>query len=153
MKEPKPLSVRVAIQRIGDVEVPLPAYQTEDSAGMDLHAALAAPRVVAPGERVKIPTGLALAIPPGFEGQVRPRSGLAARLGLTVLNAPGTVDADFRGQVEVLLVNLGKEPVTLAPLDRIAQIVIAPVARASLELVATLPATARGAGGYGSTGI
>jgi dUTP pyrophosphatase len=119
---------------------------------MDVHAALAAPLVLAPLARAKVPTGLAFAVPQGFEGQVRPRSGLAARSGVTVLNAPGTVDSDYRGEVMVVLVNLSDAPVTIAPLERIAQLVIVPVARAELELVATLDPTARGSGGYGSTG-
>jgi dUTP pyrophosphatase len=119
---------------------------------MDLHAAISERITVAPLERVRVPTGLALAIPQNFEGQVRPRSGLAARTGLTVLNAPGTVDSDYRGEIVVLLVNLGSEPATIEPLERIAQIVIAPVARAELVEVETLDATSRGTGGYGSTG-
>jgi len=120
---------------------------------MDLHAAIEAPVTLAPGGRARIPTGLRLAIPDGFEGQVRPRSGLAARAGVTVLNAPGTIDADFRGEVEVLLVNFGAEPFTVKPLERIAQLVIAAVARAELVVVASLDGTARGEGGYGSTGV
>jgi dUTP pyrophosphatase len=142
----------MAVMRMGAVEVPLPRYQTEGASGMDLHAALTAPLVLAPLARAKVPTGLAFAIPQGYEGQVRPRSGLAARTGVTVLNAPGTVDADYRGEVMVVLVNLSDAPATIAPLERIAQLVFAPVARAELELVETLDPTARGAGGYGSTG-
>jgi dUTP pyrophosphatase len=142
----------LAVRRVGDVEVPLPKYQTRGSAGMDLHAATKAPVVIAPLGRAKIPTGLSIAIPDKFEGQVRPRSGLAARTGLTVLNAPGTIDSDFRGEVEVLLVNLSNTPVTVAPLERIAQLVLAPVARAELVEVRALSDTDRGAGGYGSTG-
>jgi dUTP pyrophosphatase len=119
---------------------------------MDLHAAIAAPVTLPPLGRIRIPTGLAFAIPSHFEAQVRPRSGLAARSGVTVLNAPGTIDSDYRGEVQVLLVNLSDAPVVVAPLERIAQIVIAPVARAELVVVAQLEGTARGAGGYGSTG-
>jgi dUTP pyrophosphatase len=119
---------------------------------MDLHAALAEPLTVPPLGRVRVPTGLVFAIPPSFEGQVRPRSGLASRTGLTILNAPGTIDSDYRGEVQVLLVNLSDAPVTIAPLERIAQLVIAPVARAELVVVTELEATARGAGGLGSTG-
>jgi dUTP pyrophosphatase len=119
---------------------------------MDLHAALAEPVVLAPLARLKVPTGIAISLPPQFEGQVRPRSGLAARKGLTVLNAPGTVDSDYRGEIQVLLVNLGSEPATLLPLERIAQLVIAPVARAELLLRVELDVTPRGDGGYGSTG-
>jgi dUTP pyrophosphatase len=147
-----PKGLQIAAARVGAVTVPLPAYQTAGAAGMDLHAALAAPVTIAPRARAKIPTGLSFAIPDGYEGQVRPRSGLAARHGITVLNAPGTVDADYRGEVQVVLVNLGDEPVTIAPLDRIAQLVLAPVVRAELVLVDALEATLRGSGGYGSTG-
>jgi dUTP pyrophosphatase len=143
----------VLVSRVGALEVPLPAYQSDGAAGMDLHAALATPMVLAPGARARVPTGLAMAIPHGFEGQVRPRSGLAAKTGLTVLNAPGTVDSDYRGEVQVLLVNHGAEPATIAPFDRVAQIVFAPVARAELVLANALPPTERGAGGYGSTGV
>ncbi len=143
--------LRIAVSRVGPVDVPLPRYQTDGAAGMDLHAALAQPLEVPPHGRVKVPTGLCFAIPASFEGQVRPRSGLASR-GLTVANAPGTIDSDYRGEVVVLLVNLGDAPVTIAPLDRIAQLVFAPVARAELVLVPTLDPTARGAGGIGSTG-
>jgi dUTP pyrophosphatase len=144
--------VCVLVVRTGEIDVPLPRYQTAGSSGMDLHAALAAPVVIAPLQRLKVPTGIAISLPPQFEGQVRPRSGLAARSGLTVLNAPGTVDSDYRGEIQVLLVNLGSEPATLSPLERIAQLVIAPVARAELLLRVELDVTARGEGGYGSTG-
>lgn len=130
----------------------LPRYMTEGAAGMDLSAALDAPVVLAPGERAAIGTGLAMALPAGYEAQVRPRSGLAARHGVTVANAPGTVDADYRGEVRVLLVNLGREPVTVAPGQRIAQLVIAPVSRARVTEVEGLPPSQRGAGGFGSTG-
>lgn len=134
--------------------LPLPAYQTAAAAGLDLTAAIAAdaPLTVAPGARVQVPTGLEIALPAGTEGQVRPRSGLAAKHGLTVLNAPGTIDADYRGEVGVLLVNLGTEPVTIARGDRIAQLVVAPVLQVAVEEADTLPETARGAGGFGSTG-
>jgi dUTP pyrophosphatase len=142
----------MAVMRVGDVAVPLPRYQTEGASGMDLHAALTEPLVLAPLARAKVPTGLSFAIPQGYEGQVRPRSGLAARAGVTVLNAPGTVDSDYRGEVMVVLVNLSDVPVTIAPLERIAQLVFAPMARAELELVTSLDPTARGNGGYGSTG-
>jgi dUTP pyrophosphatase len=140
------------ILRLGDVNVPLPAYQSDAAAGLDLCAAVADPITLNPGERRLIPTGYALAIPPGYEGQVRPRSGLAWRHGVTVLNAPGTVDADYRGELKVLLINHGDTPFVLSRGDRIAQLVICPVARANLILVDTLDDTARGAGGYGSTG-
>ncbi len=144
--------VTIHVARVGEVTVPLPRYQTPGSAGMDLHAAIKEPVVIAPGARVKLPTGLAFAIPTSFEGQVRPRSGLAAKHGITVLNTPGTIDSDYRGEVQVVLVNLGETPVKIEPLERIAQLVIAPVARAELTLVPSLEDTSRGAGGYGSTG-
>jgi dUTP pyrophosphatase len=132
--------------------LPLPAYATADAAGLDLAAAVEAPLVLAPGERKDVPTGIALALPPGWEGQVRPRSGLALRHGLAVLNSPGTIDADYRGEIRIILANLGSAPVTIARGERIAQLVIAPVSRAVWELVAELPASPRGSGGFGSTG-
>jgi len=144
--------LRIAFAHTGPVMVPRPRYQTAGAAGMDLHAALTEPVVIAPLARAAVPTGLVFAIPPSFEGQVRPRSGLAARSGLTVLNAPGTIDSDYRGEVVVLLVNLSDTPVTIMPLERIAQLVIAPVARAELVPHEALATTARGAGGLGSTG-
>jgi dUTP pyrophosphatase len=144
--------LRIQVSRVGPVVVPLPRYQTDGAAGMDLHAALTEPVVVPPLGRVRIATGLVFAIPPSFEGQVRPRSGLAWRTGLTVLNAPGTIDSDYRGEVQVLVVNLSDAPVTVMPLERVAQLVFAPVARAELVVVAELGATPRGAGGLGSTG-
>ena len=133
-------------------DLPLPRYETEFSAGLDLRAALEEELAVGPGERVVIPTGLRIEIPPGFEGQVRPRSGLAMKFGLTVLNAPGTIDADYRGEVKVLLVNLGQNAHVLERGDRVAQLVIAPVTRVVLEQVAELSETERGEGGFGSTG-
>jgi dUTP pyrophosphatase len=143
----------IEAKRVGDVVVPLPKYQTAGASGMDLHAAIASPVVVPPLGRVTIPTGLVFAIPERFEGQVRPRSGLAARSGLTVLNAPGTIDSDYRGEVLVLLVNVSDAPVTIAPLDRVAQLVVTAVARAEISLTDDeLDDTERGAGGYGSTG-
>jgi dUTP pyrophosphatase len=145
--------VSVAVSRVerGEKQLPLPEYMTSESAGMDLRAALVDELELAVGERTLVPTGIAVAIPPGFEGQVRPRSGLALRDGLTLLNAPGTIDADYRGEVQVLLVNLGNAPVRVRRGDRIAQLVIAPVARAAWQEVSTLPASGRGAGGFGST--
>jgi dUTP pyrophosphatase len=135
-------------------DLPLPSYQSAAAAGLDLVAAVAAdgPVIIAPGRWAAIPTGLALALPPGSEGQVRPRSGLAAQHGVTVLNAPGTIDADYRGEVKVLLVNLGPEAFTVTRGMRIAQLVIARTARARLVETADLAATQRGAGGFGSTG-
>jgi dUTP pyrophosphatase len=144
--------LRIQVARVGFVAVPLPRYQTPGAAGMDLHAALTAPLTVPPMGRVSVPTGLGVVIPRSFEGQVRPRSGLAMRTGLTVLNAPGTIDSDYRGEVQVLLVNLSDAPVVIAPLERIAQLVIAPVARAELVLTTDLEPTSRGAAGLGSTG-
>jgi dUTP pyrophosphatase len=145
--------VRLLVARVGDVTVPLPEYQTVGAAGMDLRAALAEPVTLSPGERRFVKTGLSLAIPHGFEGQVRPRSGLALRHGIGIVNSPGTIDSDYRGEVGIVLVNHGGEPFVVEPLARIAQLVIAPVMRAELELVASLDATERGAGGYGSTGV
>lgn len=146
------VSAVVLCKRVGSIDVPLPAYQSSSAAGMDLCAAIDDELVIAPGERKLVPTGLSLAIPEGFEGQVRPRSGLAWRYGVTVLNSPGTIDADYRGELKVLLVNLGDAPFRLARGERIAQLVICPVVRAELAVVAELDETNRGAGGYGSTG-
>jgi dUTP pyrophosphatase len=129
----------------------LPAYMTEGAAGLDLAAALDAPLVLAPGARAMVPTGLALAIPPGHEGQVRPRSGLAARQGVTCLNTPGTIDSDYRGEVRVILINLGQEPVTIQHGDRIAQLVVAAVTRLAV-VEGEIDETPRGSGGFGSTG-
>jgi dUTP pyrophosphatase len=147
-----PLSVRVPCKRVGSVDVALPAYQTSSAAGMDLHAAIDGELVIRPLERKLVPTGVSVAIPEGFEGQVRPRSGLAWRHGVTVLNSPGTIDADYRGELKVLLINLSDAPFHLTRGERIAQLVICPVARAELVVVTELDETARGAGGYGSTG-
>ena len=134
--------------------LPLPAYETGQAAGMDLRAAVPEdePFVLRPGSRHPIPTGLAFALPPGFEGQVRPRSGLAVKHGVTCLNTPGTVDADYRGEVKVILINLGEEDFVIRRGERIAQLVIAPVVQAVWSEVTSLDETARGAGGFGSTG-
>jgi dUTP pyrophosphatase len=146
--------VRVLLARLPHgVGLPLPAYATAGSAGTDLHAAVESEVVLAPGERCAVPTGLVMALPAGYEGQVRPRSGLALRAGLTVANAPGTVDSDYRGEVMVILVNLGREPVTIRRGERIAQLVVAPVVRATFVETADLPPSNRGAGGFGSTGV
>jgi dUTP pyrophosphatase len=150
------LDVKLLIQRLPNGGgLPLPSYQSADAAGLDLMAAVpeAAPLTLAPGARALVPCGIAIALPRGFEGQVRPRSGLAVRHGVTVLNAPGTIDADYRGEVMVLLVNLGTEPFAVTRGMRIAQLVVAPVARAAVVDAAELDDTARGAGGFGSTGI
>ncbi len=145
------MTPRIPVKRLRPDAV-LPRAMSELAAGMDLCAALDAPLRLAPGERAAVATGLALAIPPGWEGQVRPRSGLALRRGLTVLNAPGTIDADYRGEVMVLLVNLDRSEQTISPGERIAQLVVAPVALAEVVEVAELDSTERGAGGFGSTG-
>jgi dUTP pyrophosphatase len=147
------MSVAVPLQILSHAQgLPLPSYATAGSAGVDLAAAIATTLILAPGERAKVPTGLALALPEGWEGQVRPRSGLALRHGVTVLNSPGTIDADYRGEIEVILANLGSAPVTISRGERIAQLVIAPVSRAEWHVTAELPPTRRGAGGFGSTG-
>jgi dUTP pyrophosphatase len=145
--------VEIAVSRLPhNTDLPLPAYETAQSAGMDLAAAIGAPVTLAPGGRAMVPTGLAIALPAGYEAQVRPRSGLAAKNGVTVLNTPGTVDADYRGEVKVILINLGDDAFEIERGMRIAQMVIAPVTQASLTEVDTLPETARGTGGFGSTG-
>lgn len=145
----------VRVQRLSHgMDLPLPSYQSALAAGLDLMAAVPidAPVTLTPGARALIPTGLAIALPAGTEAQVRPRSGLAARHGLTVLNAPGTIDADYRGEIQVLLINLGDEPVSVTRGMRIAQLVVAPVIQTQLREVASLDGTSRGAGGFGSTG-
>ena len=147
--------ITVEIQRLPHAEgLALPAYQTVHAAGLDLLAAVPeeTPVIIQPGQRGLIPTGLMIAVPPGFEAQVRPRSGLALKHGVTVLNSPGTVDADYRGEVSVLLINHGDEPFTIRRGERIAQLVIAAVAQAHLMAVTLLPPTDRGGGGFGSTG-
>jgi dUTP pyrophosphatase len=133
-------------------DLPLPAYQSAQAAGLDLLAAVDAPLTLKPGDRALIPTGIAIALPEGCEAQVRPRSGLAVKQGVTVLNSPGTIDADYRGEIKVALINLGQAPVEIARGMRIAQMVIAPVTHARLREVTSLAETPRGAGGFGSTG-
>ena len=133
-------------------DLPLPEAATPGSAGLDLRACVPRPVVLEPGRRMLIPTGFCIALPEGYEGQVRPRSGLALRQGLTMLNTPGTIDADYRGEIGVIAVNLGQEPVTISRGDRIAQLVIAPVARPRLVAVDELPPSGRAAGGFGHTG-
>jgi dUTP pyrophosphatase len=140
------------IRTRGNPDLPLPEPATPGSAGMDLRACVREPVVLAPGRRLLIPTGFCIALPPGYEGQVRPRSGLALRHGLTMLNTPGTIDSDYRGEIAVIAVNLGEEPVTINRGDRIAQLIIAPVARARLVLSEELPPSDRAAGGFGHTG-
>lgn len=149
------MPVAIRLKRLPHSEgLPLPAYETDGSAGMDLRAAVAedAPVTLQPGSRALIPTGLSIALPADHEAQVRPRSGLALKFGITCLNSPGTIDADYRGEVGVILANLGSEPFTVRRGDRIAQMVIAPVTRGAFEEVESLDDTARGAGGFGSTG-
>ena len=144
---------RVLVKRLAHGQgLKLPAYESEQAAGLDLPAAVDETITIQPGGIVMVPTGLALAIPPGFEGQVRPRSGLAVKKGVTVVNAPGTIDADYRGEVMVGLINLGPEAVGIARGDRVAQLIIAPVTQADLAEIDQLPASGRGQGGFGSTG-
>ena len=146
----------IPITRLSHAEgLPLPAYETIGAAGMDLRAAIPedAPVVVRPGARARLPTGFCIAVPPGFEAQGRPRSGLAARSGVTLLNSPGTIDSDYRGEVQVILINHGEEDFVVRRGDRIAQLVICPVAQAVWAEVDSLDETARGAGGFGSTGV
>lgn len=146
--------VRVRVQRLSTArDLPLPAYATAGSAAMDLQAAVEGPVTLAPGERRLIPTGLRIALPPGYEAQVRARSGLALRSGLGMANAPGTIDGDYRGEIGIVLINWSDRPQTVARGDRIAQLVVAPVARAELEEADTLDETERGAGGFGHTGL
>jgi len=132
--------------------LPLPSYATPSAAGLDLMAALAADLVLAPGERAMVGTGIAIALPAEFEAQVRPRSGLALKVGVTVLNSPGTIDADYRGEIGVILINLGTNPYTVRRGDRIAQLVVAPITRAAWQVTDRLPPSERAAGGFGSTG-
>ncbi len=146
--------IDIAVVRLPHgADLALPAYASDDSAGMDLAAAVDTALTMAPGERVLIPTGLGIALPPGYEAQIRPRSGLALKHGVTVLNSPGTVDADYRGEIGVILANFGAEPFTVKRGMRIAQLVVAPVSRARWQLVEHLPESARGAGGFGSSGL
>ncbi len=146
--------MRIEVKRLPHgSDLGLPGYATPLSAGMDVRAAVQGELTVEPGERVLVPTGLAVAIPPGYEIQVRPRSGLAFRHGITVVNAPGTIDADYRGEIKIALINLGTAPFTIRRGDRIAQLVVAPVARAELVERSELPDTRRGQGGFGHSGI
>jgi dUTP pyrophosphatase len=148
-------AIRIDVQQLPHAEgLALPAYQSSHAAGLDLLAAVPeqTPMVLAPGQHAMIPTGLVIALPDGFEAQVRPRSGLAAKHGVTVLNSPGTVDADYRGEINVLLVNLGAAPFTIRRGERIAQMVVAPVTRVELVPATSLSSTDRGSGGFGSTG-
>jgi dUTP pyrophosphatase len=147
------VTIPLDFQRLpGTDDIPLPRYQTDGAAGLDLHAAVTAPLTLGAGERGLVPCGFCVAIPAGYEGQVRPRSGLAVKHGLTVLNAPGTVDSDYRGEIKVPLINHGAEPFVIERGARIAQLVICPVARATLHEVKELTDTTRGIGGFGHTG-
>ncbi|MEM9883805.1 MAG: dUTP diphosphatase [Planctomycetota bacterium] len=155
MSDPVP-TIRVPIHRLPNAvanRTPLPAYQSAHAAGMDLHACLDTPRTIAPGSIETVPCGFALAVPVGYEAQVRPRSGLASRHGVTLPNSPGTIDADYRGEVKVPLINLGPEPFVVEPGMRIAQLLIKPVPRTEWVEVDELPDTARGGGGFGHTGV
>ena len=147
-------SVRVALVRLAHGEgLPLPEYMSEHAAGADLRAAVREQLTLLPGARALVPTGFSIALPPGYEAQIRPRSGLAIRCGVTCLNSPGTIDADYRGEVSVVLANFGHEPIVIRRGDRIAQMVVAPVSRALFAPEGELPPTSRGDGGFGSTGV
>lgn len=145
-------SLKIQIRRVRD-RARLPRYMTDLAAGMDIYACLDAPIVLAPARRTLVPTGIAMAIPPGFEGQIRPRSGLALKQGVALVNSPGTIDADYRGEIGVIIINHGDADVTIADGDRIAQMVFAPVCRGICEIVDELDATYRGEGGFGHTGV
>ncbi len=146
-------SVPVRVQRLPHgADLPLPSYATQGAAGMDLLAAIAEPVTIPPSGRALIPTGLAIALPPGYELQIRPRSGLALKHGILLPNSPGTIDEDYRGEIQVIVMNAGAEPFTITPAMRIAQAVLAPVVRAAWHEVETLDTTDRGTGGFGSTG-
>ena len=148
------LPISVAVTRLAHAQdLPLPAYATADAAGLDLMAAISEPLRIEPGARALVPTGLAIALPRGFEAQVRPRSGLAAKNGITVLNSPGTIDGDYRGEIKVILINHSAEPFSIERGLRIAQMVVAPVTRIAWDEQTTLDDTARGIGGFGSTGV
>ena len=145
--------VEVKVMRLSHgADLPMPQYQSAQAAGLDLLAAVSTDVIIAPGKRALVPTGIAIALPPGTEAQVRPRSGLAAKHGVTVLNSPGTIDADYRGEIQVILINLGDAPFVVKRGERIAQMVIAPVSHARLSETQTLDDTRRGDGGFGSTG-
>ncbi|HEO70574.1 MAG TPA: dUTP diphosphatase [Candidatus Hydrogenedentes bacterium] len=146
-------AVAVTIARVpGTEDIPLPTYETEHAAGMDLRAALDEPLTLEPGMRALVPTGIRIALPPGAEAQIRPRSGLAMHHGISMVNAPGTIDADYRGEIRVILINLGREPFAIQRGDRIAQLIVAPILRAQWQLVESLEPTPRGEGGFGHTG-
>lgn len=153
MKPPAAQPIAVKIVRLEHAsDFDLPAYETLGSAGMDLRAAVDSDLTIAPGARALVPTGIAIALPPGYEAQVRPRSGLALKHGITLLNAPGTIDSDYRGEIKAIVANLGSESFTVRRGERIAQLVLAPIARALWSLEESLPESERGEGGFGSTG-
>jgi dUTP pyrophosphatase len=146
-------TVDILIRKLpGSEDLPLPRYMTPHAAGMDLYAAVTDDITLAPGERALVPSGIAIALPEGYEAQIRPRSGLAIKHGITLLNAPGTIDADYRGEIKIIMANLGHESFTIGRGERIAQMVVAPVATAALNAVETLPETERSSGGFGHTG-
>jgi dUTP pyrophosphatase len=147
------MNLKVEVKRINSSDLPMPKYMTEGSVGMDLYAAVKENIIIKPGEIVLIPTGLAMKIPSGYEGQIRPRSGLALKNGITVLNTPGTIDNDYRGEIKIILINYGKDEFTVKRGDRIAQIVFCPVVKANLEIVSNLDVTERGGEGFGHTGV
>lgn len=154
MSSHKAAPVTVEFKRLPHgMDLPVPAYSTPQSAGLDLVAALDEPLTLTPGARSLVPTGISMALPVGHEGQIRPRSGLAAKYGITVLNTPGTIDSDYRGEIMIILINLGNDPVTLRRGERVAQMVIAPISQCTLKEVNTLDTTKRGSGGFGSTGV
>ncbi len=145
--------IRVAITRLnGSEDLPLPGYMTDHAAGMDLVAAVERELVLSPGQRALVPTGIAIALPEGFEAQIRPRSGLALKSGITLVNTPGTIDADYRGEIRIILINHGDEAFVVRRGDRIAQMIVAPVCRVRWDVQAALPSTDRGSGGFGHTG-
>lgn len=145
--------ISVAITRLsGSEDLPLPGYMTDHAAGMDLVAAVSSDLVLPPGQRALVPTGIAIALPRGFEAQIRPRSGLALKNGITLVNTPGTIDADYRGEIRIILINHGSEPFLVRRGDRIAQMIVAPVCRVRWDVQAALPSTDRGSGGFGHTG-
>jgi dUTP pyrophosphatase len=145
--------IRVAITRLyGSQDLPLPGYMTDHAAGMDLVAAVLEDLVLSPGQRALVPTGIAIALPEGFEAQIRPRSGLALKSGITLVNTPGTIDADYRGEIRIILINHGHEAFVVRRGDRIAQMIVAPVCRVRWDVQAALPSTDRGSGGFGHTG-
>jgi dUTP pyrophosphatase len=148
----KSLQIEVKVQRLAHYRGEAPAYQSALASGFDVRAQIEEAQILAPGQRALIPTGLSFEIPPGYEIQARPRSGLAAKHGLTVLNTPGTIDADYRGEVKIILIHLGQEPFVIQPGERVAQLVLAPVFQAQFQWVETLTETSRGVGGFGSTG-